>query len=193
MTELWYLPNRLTVGGTSYPIHADYRDVLEIFACLRDPSLPEFMRWEVALRLFFEGQLPAAHKEEAMHVLHRFLICGQEERPGPVLMDWEQDAQMIVADVNRVAGQEIRQLPFVHWWTFLSWFHGVGQGQLSAVVAIRDKLRRGKRLEPWEQEFYRENRSRVELKKRYTLQELQEQERLKQLLGQQKGREKNDK
>lgn len=191
MTELWHLPDRLTVGGKSYPIHGDFRDVLEIFSYLRDPALPEFMRWEVALRLFFEGQIPTSHKGEAMQVLCRFLTCGQEEKPGPSLMDWDQDAAMIVADVNRVAGQEIRQLPFVHWWTFLSWFHAIGQGQLSTVVAIRDKLRRGKKLESWEQDFYRENKDRVELKKRYSAQELQEQDRLKRLLEQQKGREED--
>lgn len=184
MTELWSLPNRLTVGGTSYPIHADFRDILEIFSYLQDPAMPEFLRWEVALRLFYEGQIPSRHRGEAMQVLCRFLTCNQEETPGKRLLDWDQDAPLIIADVNRVAGQEIRQLPFVHWWTFLSWFHAIGQGQLSTVVSIRDKLLRGKKLESWEQDFYRENRDRVDLKKRYSPQELGEQDRLKRLLGQ---------
>ena len=90
---------------------------------------------------------------------------------------------MIVADVNKVAGQEIRALPFLHWWSFMAWFHAIGEGQLSTVVAIRDKLRRGKPLEKWETDFYRENKERVDLPKRYSAQDLQEQERLKKLLG----------
>ena len=46
-----------------------------------------------------------------------------------------------------------------------------------------DKLRRGKKLEKWEQEYYRKNKDRVDLRKRYSAEELAEQERLKKLLG----------
>ena len=95
---------------------------------------------------------------------------------------------MIVADINKAAGQEIRALPFLHWWSFLSWFHAIGEGQLSTVVAIRDKLAKGKKLEDWEKRFYRENRETVDLKKRYTRQELQQRQQLEQLL-EQKGSE----
>ena len=70
---------------------------------------------------------------------------------------------MIVADVNKVACQEIRQLPFVHWWTFLAWFHGIGEGQLSTVVALRQKRLEGKPLTEWEQDFYRRNKDVVDL------------------------------
>lgn len=119
-----------------------------------------------------------------MEYLAEFINCGKAEpgRPGPKLLDWEQDAAMIVADVNKAAGQEIRALPFLHWWTFMAYFHAIGEGQLSTVVAIRDKLRRGKKLESWEKDFYRENKNRVDLKKRYSRDELEEQERLKQML-----------
>ena len=90
---------------------------------------------------------------------------------------------MIVADVNKVAGCEIRALPFVHWWTFLAWFGGIGEGQLATVVGIRQKLKRGKKLEPWEREYYQQHKADVDLKPRYTAEELAEQERLKKLLG----------
>ena len=102
-----------------------------------------------------------------MASLARFIRCGSpEQKPGPKLMDWEQDAPAILADINRVIGQEIRSLPYVHWWTFMSWFHAIGEGQLSGLVSIRDKLRRGKKLEGWERDFYRENRERIDLKPR---------------------------
>lgn len=98
-------------------------------------------------------------------------------------MDWEQDAQVIVADVNKVAGIEIRALPFLHWWTLVSYFNAIGEGQLSTLVSIQEKLRKGKKLEKWEQEFYRKNKDKVDLKKRYSAEEIAEQERLKKLLG----------
>lgn len=185
MTEAWGLPAEAVIGGKTYPIHGDFRDILEIFSYFEDPELPEYLRWQIALALFYEGEIPQEHQQEAIEYLGSFINCGRQEeaKPGPKLLDWEQDALTIVADVNKVAGQEIRALPFVHWWTFMAWFHAIGEGQLSTIVSIRDKLRRGKKLEQWEKDFYRENKSRVDMKKRYSAGELAEQERLKQLLG----------
>ena len=184
MTQIWTLPTTAVIGGTEYPIHGDFRDILEIFSYLEDPALPELLRWRIALALFYEGEIPEAHQQEAMEYLSSFIRCGRQETgaPGPKLLDWEQDAAVIVADVNKAAGQEIRALPFVHWWTFMAWFHTVGEGQLSAIVSIRDKLRRGKALEKWEKDFYRENKERVDMKKRYSAQELEERARIEEML-----------
>lgn len=182
--SLWELPTTAEIGGVTYPIHADYRDILEVFRYLDDPDQPEFVRWQIALALFYEGQIPPEHRTEAMEYLAEFIACGEKNsRPGPKLLDWEQDAQMIVADVNKVAGTEVRALPFLHWWTFLSWFNAIGEGQLSTLISIREKLRKGKKLEKWEQEYYRKNKERVDLKKQYSAEELAEQEHLKKLLG----------
>ena len=49
----------------------------------------------------------------------------------------------------------MRALPYLHWWSFLSAFDAIGDGTFATVVGLRDKLRRGKKLEPWELEFYR--------------------------------------
>lgn len=176
----WGLPTKTLIGGTEYKIHCDFRDILEIFSYLDDPDLPEYLRWQIALALFYDGEIPQAHQPEAMEYLLSFLNCGraEESKPGPKLLDWEQDAPMIVADINKVAGQEIRALPFVHWWTFMAWFHAIGEGQLSTVVSLRDKLRRGKKLESWEKDFYRDNKETVDIRKRYSAEELAEQQKL---------------
>lgn len=180
----WDLPTSAEIGGVTYPINADYRDILDIFRYLDDPDRPEYLRWQIALALFYEGEIPVEHMQEAMEYLSDFIACGSRDaKPGPKLLDWEQDAQMIVADVNKVAGAEVRSMPFLHWWTFMAYFHAVGEGQLSTLVSIRDKLRRGKKLEKWEQEYYRKNKDRVDLKKHYSAEELAEQDRLKKLLG----------
>ena len=183
MNALWQLPVTKKFGMQSFDLHADYREILEIFSVLEDPDLPEPVRWRIAMGLFYEQPVPWEHRQAAMEYLAFFLRGGQPEgKPGPKLLDWQQDADAIIAGVNQAAGQEVRALPFVHWWTFLSWFHGIGQGQLSTLVSIRDKLRRGKKLEPWEKEFYRENKHRVDLKPRYSEAELAEQQRLQKLL-----------
>lgn len=184
MNPLWQLPQRVVFGDQTYSLRTDFRNILEIFGYLENPDLPELIRWRIAVGLFYEEKVFRQHLQEAMEYLAFFLRGGaQEAAPGPRLLDWQQDADAIIAGVNRAAGQEIRSLPYVHWWTFLSWFHAIEGGQLSTIVLIRDKLRRGKKLEDWEKEFYRENRSRVDLKPRLTSRELEEKERLQAMLG----------
>ena len=182
--SLWDLPTSAVIGGVSYPIHADYRDILNIFRYLNDPDRPEHLRWRIAVALFFDGDIPQEHLQEAVDYLADFISCGDTDgKPGPKLLDWDQDAQIIVADVNKVAATEIRSLPFLHWWTFVAYFNAIGEGQLSTIVSIRDKLRSGKPLEKWEKDFYRKNKERVDLRQKYSAEEIAEQERLKKLLG----------
>ena len=170
--NVWSLPNSAKIGGKKYEINADFRDVFEILAYLNDQNKPEYLRWQVALSLFYEGEIPQEHQREAMEFLANFISYGsRDEKPGPKLIDWEQDAQMIISDVNKIAGADVRSSTFLHWWTFLSYFYGIGEGQLSTVVSIRSKKRKGKKLEKWEEEFYRENVDRVEFKKKYTVEE----------------------
>lgn len=185
MTSQWVLPLRAEFAGCGYDLNADFRDVLEILQYLQDPSLPEFIRWQVALGLFYRQEVDPRHSRQAMEYLAWFLTggCQEENRPGPKLLDWQQDAGAIISDVNRISGQEIRALPFLHWWTFLSWFHGIGEGQVSALVSIRDKLRRGKKLEGWEKEFYSANRDRIRLRPACTPAQLREKQELERLLG----------
>lgn len=183
MSSAYRLPDMTVIGTQTYRLRADFRNILDIFACLNDPDLPEMFRWLTALSLFYEPEVTPEHRRQAMEYLAFFLRGGEQEAaPGPVLLDWQQDADAIIAGVNKVAGQEVRSMPFVHWWTFLSWFHGIDGGQLSTVVSIRDKLARGKKLEDWEKDFYRQNKKKVDLKKRYSAEEIAEQERLKKML-----------
>lgn len=181
MPDLWELPQAAVIGGKTYPFDGDFRNILKILQVLDDPVYPEFLRWQIAVRLFYTGALPP--DREAMEYLSFFLRCGEEDAPGPRLLDWEQDAAVIIGEVNRAAGCELRSRRFVHWWTFLSWFHAIGDGQLAALVSLRDKLRRGQPLEGWEKDFYRRNKSRVDLRKRHTAEEAAEIARLNRLLG----------
>ena len=184
MSSAYRLPDMTVIGTQTYRLRADFRNILDIFACLNDPDLPEMFRWLTALSLFYEPEVTPEHRRQAMEYLAFFLRGGEQEAaPGPVLLDWQQDADAIIAGVNKVAGQEIRALPYVHWWTFLSWFHGIGEGQLSLLVGIREKLRKGKKLEPHEKDYYREHKAQVDLKKRYSREELAQRQALEKLLG----------
>lgn len=163
---LWALPTTHTINGTTYDLNTDYRDILEIIEHLNNEKESERIRWQIAVALFYEQDVPIEHMQEAMQYLADFISAGEAgDNPGPKLLDWKQDAQMIVSGVNKVAGKEIRALKYMHWWTFVSLFHEIGEGQLSTIVSIRLKRATGKKLEKWEQEFYRANKNKIDFQK----------------------------
>ncbi len=178
------LPRDVVIGGKTYGLHTDFRDILEIFSYLENPELPAYIRWQVALSLFYKEPLEREHIRQGAEWFAWFLAGGKEESdaPSPRLLDWEQDAALIVADINKVAGQEIRALPYVHWWTFLAWFHGIGEGQLSTVVSIRQKRLEGKPLSDWEADYYRRNRDVVDFREKLSREEQEEKKRLLDML-----------
>lgn len=171
MTGAWGLPTQAVIEDRVYEIHTDYRDILELLRWLDGTAAPDLdrgERWYVAMRLFYPD-FPAMLRQDwpaATHFLTEFLSAGRPEpaRPGPRLMDWQQDAPLIAAGISRATGQDVRALPYLHWWSFLSWFDAIGEGTFATVVALRDKLRRGKKLESWELEFYRTHRAAVDLR-----------------------------
>lgn len=187
MTKAWILPTSVTIGGRTYHICTDYRDILEIIDRLDNPAEPAFIRWHIALALFYKDwqNIPPTNQQEAMTYLANFIACGQPDDPQKKprkLLDWQQDAGIIVADINKVAGCEVRSLPYLHWWTFIAWFNAIGEGQLSTLLRVRDKVQRGQKLDGWEKDYYRENKTRVDLKRRYTAEEEAERARLRELL-----------
>lgn len=171
MTGAWGLPTQAVIEDRVYEIHTDYRDILELLRWLDGTAAPDLdrgERWYVAMRLFYPD-FPAMPRQDwpaATRFLTEFLSAGRPEpaRPGPRLMDWQQDAPLIAAGISRATGQDVRALPYLHWWSFLSWFDAIGEGTFATVVALRDKLRRGKKLETWELEFYRTHRAAVDLR-----------------------------
>lgn len=181
--NLWQLPTEAVLGGKTYPHASDFRAILKLMEVLGDESRLPWLRWYLALALFYRDPIPRQLEDAAMDYLSRFLTCGQSAAPGAKLLDWQQDAAAIISDVNAVAGREIRQEPYLHWWTFLSFFHSIREGQLSNLVSIRDKLRRGKKLEPWEQEFYRTHKDQVRLRPKETAEELAHRQALEKLVG----------
>lgn len=186
--DLWTLPTA-AVNGRRWPIHSDYRDVLDVIAWLNGAQggdLPPEERWYVAMSLFYPD-FPAMPRQDwpaASDFMAAFLAGGrpQPRRPGPKLLDWQQDAPLIAAGVSQAAGQDVRTLPYLHWWSFLAWFDAIGEGALSTVVSIRDKLRRGRRLESWELEYYRAHRAEVDLRPALTAEEADAREELRKKL-----------
>lgn len=184
----WELPKTLTVGSDVYAIRSDFRAVLDILKYFNDPDYEQDEKWWICLDILYVGfqEMPKELWSEAAEQAVLFIDMGMEENEGPKprLMDWEQDAPIIIPSVNRVLGKEVRTLPYLHWWTFMGAYMEIGESMFSQVVSLRKKRVQKKKLEKWEKEFYKENKSLCDLKKRYSREEQEEQERLKAILDQ---------
>lgn len=169
---MWELPKSLEVCGTEYPIESDFRAMLTICTALSDPELKDDEKVYIALHNFypdFESMPQSAYKEAAKQCFW-FINGGQQEtaRRAPKLVDWEQDFKYIIAPVNHVAGCEVRDLPYLHWWTFLGYYYEIGECLFATIVRIRDQRRKGKKLDKSDAEFFKNNREMVEFKRHYT-------------------------
>ena len=192
----WKLPTSLNVSGTDYKIRTDYRVILDILAAMNDPDIlsPEMTEDEIhaekvltmlqILYIDFD-RMPMPDWTEAAEKACEFIDCGLRDdgAPKPRLMDWEQDAPIIVPAVNKVCNFDVRSVQYMHWWTFFGYYMEIGECMLSTVIFIRDKKRRGKKLEKWEQEFYRNNKRIVDLKSKKIERSAEEKEALRELFG----------
>lgn len=177
------LPKSLTVGEKEYPIRSDFRVALLIFQAFSDPELTGMEKVAVCLECLYETIPEDMEKayEKAVWFLDGGDIPKSKKAPKR-LMDWEQDESIIFPALNKVAGYETRSAEYLHWWSFLGLFNEVGDGLYSQVMNIRAKKAKNKKLEKWEQEFYREHKELVDLQEKYTPEEREEMERLKQML-----------
>lgn len=156
------LPKSLNVGGVDYPINADFRNIFPIFAAFSDNELTDQDKLFVCMRRLFVDldSLPAEQYTAAYQAALDFLAAGRhDDKPGPKIVNWEKDEQMIFSAINQVAGvSEVRDLPFLHWWTFLGYFMAIDPESLcGSVLRIRQKKAKHKKLEKYEEEFYRAN------------------------------------
>lgn len=170
---IYDLPKSLEIQGVEYEVRSDYRAILDILIALSDPELDEQDKAIVALQIFYPDydEIPVEALPEAVKRCFWFINGGEEEQqPAKALrlMDWEQDFKFIIAPVNRVIGKEVREMEYLHWWAFLSAYMEIGECTFSQIVAIREKQKRGKKLEKYEQEWLKRNRHLVEFKRKYT-------------------------
>ena len=180
------LPTSLDVGGKSWAINSDFRDVLRTLTAFEDPDVSDEEKAFICLHNTYpdlddmpRGDLQAAFDAAVAFIDHGSVDSG---RPSPRTMDWTQDANLIFPAVNKVAGLEVRGVEYMHWWTFMGYFMEIKDTTYATILGLRGKKARGKKLEKDEKEFWNHNRGICELKKRYTEEEIAEIERLKALV-----------
>ena len=116
---LGQLPQALTVGGIEYEIRSDFRSVLRIIAAFADDELTPQDKIYVTLRQTYKdfGKIPQKDYVEAYEKAMWFVNCGEEpqEKTTPKVIDWKKDEQLIFPAINKVAGQEVRLVQYMHW------------------------------------------------------------------------------
>lgn len=192
----WKLPTSLDVGGKEYSIRTDYRVILDILTAMNDPEILEpgmteqekkeekvFTMLQI-LYIDFET-IPPKYCKEAAEKACDFIDCGikGDDKPKPRTMDWKQDAPVIVPAINKVSGKDIRSVKYMHWWTFFGLYMEIGESTFATIVSIRDKKRKCKKLEKWEQEFYRNNKKLIDLESQRVERSKEEQDALNELFG----------
>lgn len=170
---IYELPKVLTVCECEYNIRSDYRAALDICAAFSDPDLDAQSKAIIALDIMFPdfAQMPPAHYADALSKCLWFINCGEADNQNTSkvkLMDWEQDFRYIVPPVNRVLNTEIRDIPYLHWWTFIGAYNEIGDCLFAQIVQIRDKKAKGKKLNKEEREWYKHNREKVDFKTKYS-------------------------
>ena len=176
MSSAWEFPTSLNIGGIDYEIRTDYRGVLDLLTALADPELLDtdermtaYMQSKVMLEIMFPDfdNIPMEHWQEALEKLSEFIDMGvSDDRKKPKTMDWEQDAPILIPAINKVLNCEIRAQKYMHWWTFLGAYMEIGESLFSNIIHIRQKKAKGKKLEKWEQEFYKENMSLIDFQQK---------------------------
>lgn len=164
------LPATLEVGGEERPIRTDYRVALDVFLAISDPELDEYNRAMETLEMLYIDDIEPEHWQEALEKAMWYLRGGEEERGqnSPQLVSWEQDFNYIASPISKIIGEDIRGMETLHWWTFLSAYMAIGDCLFAQIVRIRDMLKRGKKLDKSDREFYRHNRDLIDIKKPVT-------------------------
>lgn len=164
------LPTELEVGGEMQEIRYDYRAILDCISVMNADDLNNKERAVALLEIFYVHPETLKDYKEALEQCVSFISRGTEERDtGRPYMNWEKDFKYIVPPVNAILRKEIRLLDELHWWTFLDAFSEIDKEcTFYYIVSIRRKRARGKKLEDYEREFYRQHKSEIDLPIKHT-------------------------
>lgn len=176
------------MGDADYAIRTDYRDILRILCAFDDPDLEDKEKLLICLMVLYEDfdQIPKKDYEEALKQAKEFIDHGADGKEHTAkTLDWEQDATLVFPAINAVAGTEIRNAEYVHWWTFLGYFMSIDKKSTCAtVIGLRSKKAKQKKLEKWERDFWNANQNICKLKKKLSKEEKEERDRLNAILNQ---------
>lgn len=189
MVDEWSFPHSVFANGREYEIRTDYRVVKDLLIALDDPEMKGETEEEtklIQIMLMLEIMVPDYEKVleedivEVVNGISDFIDMGIEPNNQKIrVMDWQQDAGLIISAVNNVLKKEIRAESYLHWWTFLSAYLEIGESSFTHILSIRTKKAKHKKLEKWELEYIEENKNVVLLKEKLTEEQQAEKDKFK--------------
>lgn len=174
---IYDLPLTVKINGKDFNIRnkCDYRVILDCINALNDINLEPQDRVKCALFIFYEDINGIQDFEAAINEMMSIISYGETSTCSnnePKIMDWEHDFKHIAPAVSKNLGYDIRMPEqYVHWWTLVGAYMNIGEGSFATIISIRNKKLKGKKLEKWEEEFYRNNKSMVDLPQQLTEEE----------------------
>lgn len=172
---MWNLPISVEIDGKEYAIRnkCDYRVVLDVISALNDEELEMEYRIECALFIFYEDLTGVKDIQTAIMEMMKIINLGEEtteeEQNKPQLMDWEHDFTQLAPPISRILGYSVRDANrYTHWYDFVGAYMEIGDCTFANIISIRNKRMKGKKLEQWEQEFYKENKKIIDLPHKLT-------------------------
>lgn len=168
-----HLPTTLNVNDKDYRIRTDFREILKIVSAYNDDTLTDKEKVYVCMRQIYIDlfDMPTKDYETAYKKAIDFIECNNQSKgkPGPKIVNWDKDEQLLFPAINKVAGCEVRAMPYTHWWTFLGYFHSIDpESTYGFILQIRQKKVKNKKLEKHELAFYNANREICEVSSEVT-------------------------
>jgi len=162
------LATEIELDGRLLYLNTDWRDIRQIIDMLNDKAIHDQVKVQACLEIFVDNAEDIADGQAALEALFNFIDCGDPPASSKALpkeMDWKLDFSAIISDMNKVAKcEDIRALPYMHWFTFVSIYNAIGEGNLSYRTNIRRKLRKADKLSPDERDWVRRNPDKAYLK-----------------------------
>ena len=112
MVNHWELPTSISVNNTEYAIRTDYSAVMDLLTAFSDKEMlgeseeeTNIIRALLVLNILFIDEVQPEDQNEAIKKAIEFIDMGIESSRDvkkPTLMDWEQDAPLIIPAINKV-------------------------------------------------------------------------------------------
>lgn len=177
MMSEYDLPVSVEIDGQQFKIreNCDYRIVLRCINALNDDDLTDEQKIQCAIIIFYEDYDLITNLQKAAEEMFRIIGYDEPQESGtqkPQLMDWNKDFRQLAPPISRIIGYDIRTPgKYTHWWTLVGGYMEIGECTFATIVSIRAKKQKGKKLEKWEEKFYREHYDQINLPTKFTEEE----------------------
>ena len=171
------LPHSVIVDNIDTEIVSDFRTSILFEQLMKDSSVNDDVKIELALNLYFPKQY-IINTVDAVNKIIWFYSGGKDikESSGKSnssninIYDFEQDADYIYAAFMEQYKMDLADIDYLHWWKFKSLFYGLNKDiQLSKIMFYRS-IELTDDMTKSERKFYRD------MKRLYALEDMRSEE-----------------